>query len=125
MKLRFGILLTVCTTLEDLSCKLTNLAYFTQAKYFMDWSWLLKVANRTQTQNYKPFQQISQEFYTEGTKHLFIFVAYPRKLVWSFQLKWTVHCFLIIIIVSLFFVTISFPFISTLRLVFTNLYWHW
>ena len=34
INLRFGILLTVCTTLEDLSCKLTNLVYFTQATCF-------------------------------------------------------------------------------------------
>jgi len=55
INLRFGILLTVYTTLEDLSCKLTNLAYFAQAKCFMDWLWLFRVAKWTQTQSYKPF----------------------------------------------------------------------
>jgi len=44
---------------------------------------------------------MSGEFYTEGTKHLFIFVAYPRKFVWSFQLKRTVPFSFIIIVVSL------------------------
>ena len=65
INLRFGILLTVCSTLEDLSC---NLAYFTQVKCIMDWSWLFRGAKWTQTQNYKPFHWIIWEILHRGYK---------------------------------------------------------
>jgi hypothetical protein len=70
IKLRFGILLAVCATLEDLSC---NLAYLTQPKCFMDWSWLFRVAKWAQTQNYKPFHRISREILHRGYKTSFHF----------------------------------------------------
>jgi hypothetical protein len=78
--LRFRILLTVCTTLEDVSCKLTKLAYFTQAKCFMHWLWIFRVGKWTQIQNYLPFHCISRGILYRGYKTSFHFRSLPTEI---------------------------------------------
>ena len=71
---------SVCTKLEDLSCKLINLVYFIQAKCFMDWSWLYRVTKWTQTQNYKPFHRISRGILHWGYKTSVHFHSLPTEI---------------------------------------------